>query len=177
MIPAARRLELLFLAALPGLIATALAIFSLSCKHISGLSHFMPALPLIPIFYWGLTHSRDMPYWFVFALGLVTDAVTGLNLGLSSLLYMLFLKLLHMQRRYIHKEGFIVKWMYFAALLAVTDFLGGIAQSFFSPGSVHFGPAFLQWLLTVCFYPVLHKAFDGLDDYIHSRRWQILHGG
>jgi hypothetical protein len=37
-------------------------------------------------------------------------------------------------------------------------------------------PAFLQWLLTVCCYPILHKLFDGLSEYISERRWQILHG-
>src|SRR6266478_1286686 len=110
MIPVGIRLELAFLASTPGLITTALAIFFLSSKHLSGLGQFMPALPLIPVFYWGLTHTRDMPYWFLFALGLVMDAVMGAPLGLSSLLYMLFLKLLHMQRRFIHKEGFVIKW-------------------------------------------------------------------
>src|ERR1700722_13163714 len=105
MIEPSKRFELFFLSALPALITAALAVFFLASKHIAGLSHFMPLLPLIPVFYWGMAHAREMPYWFVFPLGLMQDAVTGLPLGLSSLLYIFFLLLLHAQRKYIHKEG------------------------------------------------------------------------
>jgi hypothetical protein len=37
------------------------------------------------------------------------------------------------------------------------------------------GGGFFQWLLTVCCYPVMHSAFDWLNEYTHARRWQILH--
>ena len=176
MIHTGKRFELFLLSALPAFITTGLAIFFLSSKHLSGFGQLMPALPLMPVFYWGLTHSRDMPYWFLFTLGMVMDAVMGAPLGLSSLLYMFFLKLVHMQRRYIHKEGFIIKWGYFAALLAVIDTLDGIALSFFNVGAFSVAPAFLQWLLTICCYPILHKLFDGLHEHIQTRKWQILHG-
>jgi len=176
MIPVGRRLELIILASTPSLITAALAIFYLSSKHLSGLGQFMPALPLIPVFYWGLSHSRDMPYWFVFALGLVMDAVMGMPMGLSSLLYMIFLKLLHMQRRFIQKEGFIIKWGYFGALLAVFNVLDAVGLAFFNTGPMDIGMAFLQWLLTVCCYPFFHKLFDALAEHIQSRRWHILHG-
>jgi len=33
--------------------------------------------------------------------------------------------LLHAQRKYIHKEGFIVKWGYFAVLMAVISYETG----------------------------------------------------
>jgi len=176
MIQPSRRLELLFLAMLPALITIALAVFFLSSKHISGLNHFMPILPLIPVFYWGMAHARDMPYWFVFLLGLMMDAVMGLPLGMSSLLYMLFLMLLHAQRKYIHKEGFVIKWGYFAGLLGIISFLNWAMLSLFNSRSETFSPAILQWFLTICCYPFMHKGFDGLYEYIHSRRWQILHG-
>lgn len=171
-----RRLELIFLTALPALITLALTIFFLTAKHIKGLNHFMPILPLIPVFYWGMTHAREMPYWFVFAIGLIMDAITGLPLGLSSLLYVFFLMMLHAQRKYIHKEGFLIKWGYFALLLGVTCTLNWAALTTFNARSEAFLPAFLQWLMTVCCYPFMHKGFDTLYEYIASRRWQILHG-
>jgi rod shape-determining protein MreD len=176
MIRTSRRFELLFLTSLPALITLALALFFLTAKHINGLNHFMPALPLIPIFYWGMTHARDMPYWFVFALGLVMDSVMGLPLGLSSLLNVFFLMLLHAQRKYIHKEGFVIKWAYFALLLGVTTIASWVMLSLFASRAQPFSPAFIQWLLTLCCYPVLHQMFDNLSNYISSRRWRILHG-
>jgi rod shape-determining protein MreD len=176
MIATGKRFELIFLASLPSLITLGLAIFFLSSKHLSGLGQFMPALPLMPVFYWGLTYSRDMPYWFLFVLGLAMDAVMGAPLGLSSLLYMAFLKLTRMQRRFIHKEGFVIKWGYFAILLAVIDLLDATGLVFFNASIIRIEAALLQWLLTVCCYPILHKIFDGLAEHISSRRWQILHG-
>lgn len=176
MIQPSKRLELLFLASLPALITFLLMIFYLASKHVDGLDHFMPLLPIIPVFYWGMTQTRDMPFWFVFGLGLVMDAVMGQPLGLTSLIFIFFLIMLHAQRKYFHKEGFVIKWGYFALLLAVTSIMNWVLLSFFITHSYPFVPAFLQWLMTLCCYPFMHKGFDGLHDYIYSRRWQIMHG-
>ncbi len=176
MLQSSKRFELFFLSALPVIITSFLALFFLAAKHISGLGHFMPILPLIPVFFWGMTHARDMPYWYVFVLGIVLDAVMGMPMGLSSLLYIFFLILLHAQRKYIHKEGFMIKWGYFAGLLAVTCSLNWIALTIFNSRSESFFPGFLQWFFTVCCYPFMHKGFEALYEYIASRRWHILHG-
>jgi rod shape-determining protein MreD len=176
MIHLSRRLELAFWGALPGIITALLAVLFLSAKHITGMSHFMPILQLIPVFYWGMMQAREMPYWFVFMLGLVIDAVSGLPLGLSSLLYVFFLLLLHAQRKYFYKEGFVIKWGYFALLLGAASIMNWAMLSVFNSRSESFLPAFIQWCLTVGCYPALHKGFDGLHDHIHSRRWHILHG-
>ncbi len=176
MIHLSRRLELVFWGILPGLITLTLTILFLSAKHISGISQFMPLLPLIPIFYWGMTQASEMPYWFVFATGLVIDSVTGLPLGLSSLMYVFFLMLLQAQRKYFHKEGFVIKWAYFAALLGITGLLNWAVLSFFNSRLENLLPAIVQWFLTACCYPAFHKGFEGLHHYVHTRRWQILHG-
>src|SRR4051812_6866816 len=163
MLQPSKRLELTFLSALPALITILLTIFFLAAKHISGLNHFMPILPLIPVFYWGMVHAREMPYWFVFLLGIVLDTVTGMPLlGLSSLLYIFFLILLHVQRKYIYKEGFMIKWGYFSALLAVTCSLNWIALALFFARYQPLFPGFLQWFFTVCCYPFMHRGFDEL---------------
>ncbi|MBY0408217.1 MAG: rod shape-determining protein MreD, partial [Rickettsiales bacterium] len=140
------------------------------------LSHFMPVLPILPMFYWGMMQARDMPYWFVFAIGLVMDSVMGLPLGLSSLLFIFFLVMVHAQRKYFHKEAFVIKWGYFAILLGIASIANWLLLTFFIQHSEPFVPALLQWLLTMCLYPVMHAFFDGLYEHIHSRRWQILHG-
>lgn len=176
MLQSSKRFELIFLSALPALITTLLTLFFLAAKHISGLNHFMPILPLIPVFFWGMTHAREMPYWFVFLLGIIMDAVMGVPLGLSSLLYIFFLILLHAQRKYIHKEGFMIKWGYFAALLGVICSLNWVALTIFNSHSESLFPGVLQWFFTVCCYPFMHKGFEELYEYINSRRWHILHG-
>ncbi|MDE3015686.1 MAG: hypothetical protein KGI29_02030 [Pseudomonadota bacterium] len=176
-VPAAGRAELWFWAIFPGIITVALTLLVLVSKHLPGLGHIMPVLPLMPVFYWGMLRAREMPYWLVFTLGLVTDAVIGAGLGMSSLLYMLFLGLVRTQRKYIHKEGFVIKWGYFAGLLGVVSLLYWAMLSFYYGLVMPPAPAFFQWLLTVCCYPLLHQGFDRLQDHMQARRWQVLHGG
>ncbi len=176
MIQPTKRLELLFLGSLPAIITALLTVFYLTSKHVNGLNHFMPILPILPIFYWGMMQARDMPYWFVFTVGLVMDSVMGLPLGLTSLLFIFFLFMVHAQRKYFHKEGFVIKWGYFAILLAIASIANWMLLSLFIQHSEPPVPALIQWFLTMCFYPITHKCFDGLYEYIHSRRWQILHG-
>lgn len=162
---------------LPGLITVALTLLTLVSKHLSGLGHVMPVLPLMPVFYWGMMRAREMPYWLVFALGLVTDSVTGAMLGSSSLLYMIFLGLVRAQRKYIHKEGFVVKWGYFAGLLGIISLLNWAALSFYFSVAMPITPGFFQWLLTICCYPLFHQGFERLQDHMQQCRWQALHGG
>lgn len=169
-----RRLELFFLACLPAIITLCLAVFCLTSTHLAGLSRFMPSLPLIPIFYWGLVQAREMPYWFVFLLGLIMDSVSGQPLGLTSLIYIFFLITLHAQRKYFYKESFVIKWGYFCAMVGAASIANWFVLSVFYGGMQSFGPGFLQWLLTICCYPLMHHLFDRLYDYIHARRWQIL---
>jgi len=171
-----KRIELAFLAGLPSFVTALLAIFCMASKHIGGLDYFTPALYMAPIFYWGIAQARDMPYWFVFILGVVMDSITGLPLGISSLTYVFFLMLIHTQRKYIHKEGFVIKWGFFAVLLAVADIANWLLLAFFYSHAQVVAPALVQWLLTVCCYPVMHKICDGVYGYVHARRWQVLHG-
>ncbi len=174
MVSTTQRLELWFWSTLPACITIFLTVFFLSSKHIPGLGHVMPLLPTVPIFYWGMSHAREMPYWFVFMIGMVMDAVMGTPMGLTSLVYMAFMLLLHAQRKYIHREGFVVKWGYFALLLGATGSLNWFGLALFRVQTEGLGLAFVQWGLTVCCYPVMHRMFDSLYEFINMRRWYIL---
>lgn len=176
MVPFSKRLELQFIAALPSVFAALLAVFYLVPKYIAGLNNVMPLLPLIPVFFWGIMIARATPYWVVFVIGLVLDAAQGAPLGLSSLLYMLFLTMLESQRKLLHKEGFLPKWASLAVLFAIMSGLNWLLLSWFHASAMPLVPAVIQWGLTVAIYPVLHKGFDLLDQHMHTRRWQIMHG-
>ena len=176
MLPARKKLELFFWSCVPPFITLLFLVAYLAPKHISGLAQFMPLLHMIPIYFWGLTHARDMPYLFVFALGLVVDAISGQPMGLSSLMNVLFLVLIHAQYKYIYKEGFVVKWGYFAGMLGIYAGAHWAVLFVFFSQSHGFWTALLQWLLTACCYPFFHLWFDRLHQHITQQRWQLLHG-
>lgn len=171
-----RRLELLLWLVTPAIITFLLFILCAIPKYIWGINYIMPVLPLIPVFYWGRLQAGEMPYWFVFLCGLLMDVVSGLPLGLSALLYLLLLVILHNQSKYIHKESFVITWGYFILLLGIVSVFEWIIMSF-SGNQLHAIPAaVIRWLITISLYPVLHKMFDGISEHIKQRKWIISHG-
>jgi len=170
-----RRVELYACSALPGLATLLLAVFCLVPKHLVGFGSFMPLLTLAPMYFWGVRHSGSMPYWFVFALGILIDAGMGQAVGFTSLLNLLFLRVIYAQSKYIHKEGFIIKWGYFALLVAMNQLAGWAGLSLLGGYFMPVGAAFVQWLLTLLCYPALHRCFELLEQFIQRRRWVISH--
>lgn len=170
-----KKLELAFWAVLPGVITLLLLTFYLVPKHMSGLGNFMPLLFMIPMFYWGFYSAREMPYWFVFILGLLMDSANGQPLGLSSFLYVVFLALIHAQHKYIYKEGFVIKWGYFALLLGGICLLHWLLVTLFNSSPQRIWFALIQWFLTVCCYPLFHQMFDALHHHISQKRWWLSH--
>lgn len=175
MMPWKKKLELYFLASVPALLTGLLAVAYLAPKHMEGLQHVMPILPLMPVFYWNML-QRAVPYWFLFLLGLMMDAVTGLPLGLTSLLYLMFSGLVHTQRRYMQKEGFVMKWTSFSALAVMVIGLSWLCLSWFGGAPAPIFPALVQCALTAACYPLAHRVFDIANDYLHEQRWRVLHG-
>ncbi|MDX1974751.1 MAG: hypothetical protein SFT92_03650 [Rickettsiales bacterium] len=170
-----KRIEMWLLAALPGLITLLLLALYVMPKHITGLSGVMPLLPLLPIYHWGM-QQRDMPYWFVFIVGLVLDALAGHWMGFMALSLLMFLVVVRTQRKYIHKEGFVIKWGYFALLLFGMLFLHWLVTSIAHDRVEHILPPLVQWLLTVMLYPPLYTLFDRLQEYSGRKRWRYIHG-
>jgi rod shape-determining protein MreD len=175
MIISIKRLELLLWLVTPAVITFLMFILCAIPKYVWGINYIMPVLPLIPVFYWGREQTPEITYWFVFIIGLLTDVVSGLPLGMSALLYILFLLILHKQAKYMHKEGFAIVWGYFILLLAIISMIEWVLMSF-SANQTHAIPAaILQLLITASCYPLFHKMFDIISDHIKQRRWILSH--
>lgn len=52
-----------------------------------------PNLDIMIIFFFTICKIRVFPIWFVFILGIWSDALNGINIGISSLLYIILIKL------------------------------------------------------------------------------------
>ncbi len=170
-----KRPELLFWTAMPACVTFLLFVLYIIPKHLWGIGYIMPILPIIPIFYWGKLDAPEMPYWFACLMGLFMDTASGIPLGLSSFLYLLFLVILHSQSKYLHKEGFAIVWGYFMILLAVIFILQWLIMSFTSNHLNAIPAVFMQWLITVCLYPLFHNIFDKIVEHVKQRRWILTH--
>lgn len=170
-----KEIELFFWTIVPSFICFVLFILCIIPKHIWGMSNIMPILPLIPIFYWGRSQSSEIPLWFAFLIGFLMDALSGSILGISAILYMIFLLTLHTQEKHFSKEGFLLLWFYFVIMLMTLSILQLLIISIFNKQIYAITPAFLQFLLTICIYPISHKLFDRIEEYRQNRRWRLTH--
>ncbi|MFO0388207.1 MAG: rod shape-determining protein MreD [Alphaproteobacteria bacterium] len=166
---------LTFWSAVPMMVTLVLVMLYLVPKHAATFSNVMPMLHITAVFYWGMANYKHMPYWFVFCIGLLIDGVTGLPLGITSMIYVLFVLFMRLQRKYVHKEGFLVHWAFFSALLLVMFGIEWLVVTSLGSTAHALLPLLIQWLITVCFYPFASRIFDVLQAFVSSRRLMLLH--
>lgn len=79
--------------------------------HVGGL------WPIIGISYWRLVRPRSMPLSIVFVLGLMTDIVTFVPLGMHGAVFIFACLMLKKQRRFLLGQGFWVLWASFLLMI------------------------------------------------------------
>lgn len=108
----------------------------------------LPALFLIPIYYWLIFRPDWAPLWSLFIIGIFYDALMGTNLGVSSLLLMLSTLIGHYVRPLLNPQSFSLIWgifcFYSLCYLTLYGFLvsGGL-------------PLFFSWVYGIFLYPLL----------------------
>lgn len=116
-----------------------------------------------------------MPFWVLALLGVLYDSLTGLPLGSSSLLYVALFMLLLSQIRHVYKEGFLVKWSFFAASMLAFTGLQWLLMLAIMQKAYPLGAPLLQWVMTVACYPFVHLLCDRLAAVASMRRWHLQH--
>lgn len=142
--------------ALPVLLAFALIFFSLTPRRLLPMAEITPLLPVACYYYWTLYKPKLMPLPAVFALGVVSDAASGLPLGLSSFLSVLLCLAAASQRKAITKQNFGTLWFAFALIAAGYSALYWLLLSISYHVWLPAPPCLLQWALTVGCYPLVH---------------------
>ncbi len=169
------KFQLRLISCLPMGITVFLALLYVVPKHVGGLSAVMPLVHLVPVFIWSVMHPRDMRLVFVVAIGLLVDVATSQPLGVSGLVYAMFLFLARSQRKYIHREGFAGMWGYFALLLLVLQVMLWALSSFFHMRGMPLGAALWQWAFSVFLYPLLHALCYPWVERLARMRYRLMH--
>ena len=101
---------------------------------LNGVSFFIPIdhvsiqIPFIltAIYYWCIYRPTILPVWLVFVMGIVLDILTMAPLGLNTLIMLVCRKVIVNQRRFLMSQPFLLIWLGFAivnALTLITHFL------------------------------------------------------
>jgi rod shape-determining protein MreD len=146
----------------PAALTLLLVVLSASPKRIIMIGDFVPLFAAIGIFYWALFRPKRMPYWFIFILGLVQDALFGMPLGISSLAYLLFRYMVGSQRRLFIKEAFWAVWAGFSGFASLLFIFIWVVMSLYHQMVLPFASSILQWIFTALCYPLLHLLYTRL---------------
>lgn len=154
---------------LPGICTLLLLIISLLRVGLDGLAHFPIDVCLISIYYWTLFRPSTMPFWFVFLLGVIRDALMGTTLGISSLVFILFRLLVLTQQRFLAKDSFIAMWLGFGAALIPILLFHWMMESAYAQTWLSIDTLLMQWVFTFGFYPLLHILFNALYSFLPGK--------
>lgn len=146
------------------LVAIIFVIFNISDIKVAGLSSAVPLFDVMMVFYFAVFKDK-FSAWFIFLIGLWTDSLLGLPLGVTSFCYIVSIKIFQMINFKLNiKENFQQIWKQFIAFCCLFLFLKWAILSAFNGAPYDFNIILIQCLLTSCFYVVMHKFFDYLSE-------------
>ena len=144
------------------LIAILFVIFNVSNIKIAGLSSVIPLFDLMIIFYFSIFRN-DFAVWFIFLMGIWSDALAGNPLGVTALCYILLVKLFSLLNGKLNiKENFQQVWKQFILFCATFLFVKWGILSVFSGTLYSINTILVQLFLSSVLYVVMHKFFDYL---------------
>lgn len=152
--------------ALPGLGTLMFFLLSLAPIGLAGMGDFPPDIILISIYYWTIFRPSAIPFWAVFLFGLLRDALFGIALGMSSLIFIFFRLLVLSQQRYLVKETFWAMWVGFGLVIVPVLFAQWALASAYQKSLISGEASLMQWCFTFGLYPLLHVAFNALYRFL-----------
>ncbi|HAX90817.1 MAG TPA: rod shape-determining protein MreD [Rhodospirillaceae bacterium] len=123
----------------------------LPLPYIGGIA---PMFGLVAVYYWSIYRPDLFQPIFVFALGLLNDALHMMPLGLSAAIYLCLYQLIFTQRRIFVGQMFLVIWTGFALTALLTVAVQWVALSLYRDQMLSLQPVLLQYLLTVALFPL-----------------------
>lgn len=148
------------------LIAILFVIFDFSNIKIAGINGLIPLFDMMMVFYFAI-FKRVFPLWFIFLLGIWSDALNGNPLGTTSLCYIIIVKsLLMLKSKMVAEESFPDIWRQFiiftiSFLLIKWSILSIVDKTAYSVTFI-----FIQAAISIIFYIFMHRFFDYLSEKI-----------
>ncbi|MBL8675995.1 MAG: rod shape-determining protein MreD [Alphaproteobacteria bacterium] len=121
----------------------------------------MPALLLMPVYYWLVYHPSWLPLEGLFVIGLLYDSLMGHDLGLTSFFLMLSALLGPSIRSYLRPDKFPLIWFGFGLFSGGYLLLYGLITS---SGFV----MFVSWISGIILYPLAAWILSHLHGWIQK---------
>lgn len=145
------------------LFAVFLVTLNLTNVKIAGINDVMPLFDVMMIFYFAI-FRRDFGLSFIFLLGVWSDALNGNPLGLTSLSYIIIVKIfMVVNDRFLSKENFLQIWQQFIAFAFVFLLIKLIIFVLIYGKFSSISSVVVQFIVSVFAYVFMHLCFDYLS--------------
>ncbi|MFT6332108.1 MAG: rod shape-determining protein MreD [Lentimonas sp.] len=151
------------------LIAIFFATMNFSNIKIDYIADYLPFFDIMIIFYFTILRPQVFSIWFLFILGVIADSITGIPLGITSLIYIIVVKLFNnLNQKLIIKENFIQLLIKFAIFSFATVFMKWLFLSIYFLQIYNIINPLIQLFITINLYVFMHKLFNLLDKKLLS---------
>jgi rod shape-determining protein MreD len=154
-----RRLDAAARRAFPAALAGLALLFLAAPFGLPAQAELQPEILLASTFFWSLYRPQAMPPPVVFLLGLVSDLLSGMPVGVSVIILLLVQGFVFRWRRFLTRQGFAVVWLVFAALAIGSAVLDWALVSALRTTLFPFAPVVIEACLGIGFYPGLALLF------------------
>ncbi|WP_037493649.1 rod shape-determining protein MreD [Sneathiella glossodoripedis] len=144
---------------IPFWISLFLIFLSVVPLRITGFATVTPSFLMISVFYWSLHRPYLLPAPVVFLLGLIFDILTGTPMGLTSLMLLVVHGIAVTQRQVFVGKAFVLSWWGFFLIGAGIAVFSWIVACVLELTIIPILPVFIQYGLTVLFFPLLAWCF------------------
>jgi rod shape-determining protein MreD len=124
-----------------------------------GLKYFSFNFSYILIFYFSLKRNEGIGYILIFTAGLFNDVVTGIPMGLSSLIYLLLSGAAVYLRNITLRPNLIKDWFFFLITILILNALTFIILTLFFDYDIEYLNQFVNILFTFVLYLFFSQIF------------------
>jgi len=145
------------------LITVLFVIMNVSSFNVAGFANVVPLFDLMAIFYFAV-FKNIFAIWFIFLLGIWSDALNDNMLGTTALCYILLIKFfLLLNQKMLIRENFkqvceqfaLFCFLFLLMKWVILSIIGGTFYSIVTP--------LVQMILSSVFYVLMHKFLDFLS--------------
>ena len=149
------RLDIIARGLFPAFSVFILLLLNLLPVSVPLLSTASPALPLMAVFYWSVNRPDLLTALTAFFLGLLQDLLTGLPLGVSSLVLLLVQTGSASQGRFFHNKPFSVMWWGFALVAIPALLVQWLLSSALIGALLPIKATLISYVLTPALFPLV----------------------
>ena len=149
------RMDVLSRQLTPFILTMFLVLLSAVPFQVPGLARVMPLFSLIVIFHWGIYRAELLPAYAVFIVGFFQDALSGVPMGVHTIVYVMTYGVVLAQQRFFARKPFYVVWLGFGLVSAGATLLIWGFVSMMKGGVIDPRAVASQYVLGVGFYPII----------------------